>query len=246
MEQLTTLDWTLAALAIFILGLSKAGIKGISIAAVTLMAMVFGGKASTGIIMPMLIAGDIFAVIYYKRHVRWEFLKKLLPWMVFGVLIGVWVGKDLPETTFKQGMAIIILLTVGMLFWWDRQKDKRVPDYWWFSGIMGWGAGFTTMIGNLAGAFSNIYFLSMRLPKNEFIGTAAWLFFIINLFKLPFHIWVWETINWSTVQINLYLLLALFLGLLLGINVVKKIENQTYRKMILILTALGAIAIFFR
>ena len=64
---------------------------------VTIMALVFGSKSSTGIIVPLLIVGDIFAVIYYNRHARWDYLFKLLPWMIAGVLIGVWIGKDLPE-----------------------------------------------------------------------------------------------------------------------------------------------------
>jgi uncharacterized membrane protein YfcA len=121
-----------------------------------------------------------------------------------------------------------------------------VPHQWWFAGGMGLAAGFTTMIGNLAGAFSNIFFLAMRLPKNQFIGTAAWLFFIINLFKLPFHIWVWETVSLETLSLNLRLIPGIFLGLWVGVHVVKIIKNHHYRKLILILTAIGALMIFFR
>ena len=213
---------------------------------VTIMALVFGSKSSTGIILPLLIAGDIFAVIYYNRHARWDYLFKLLPWMIAGVLIGVWIGKDLPEQLFKRGMAVIIIMSVFMMVWWDKNKERNVPDYWWFAGIMGLGAGITTMIGNLAGAFSNIFFLAMRLPKNAFIGTAAWLFFIINLFKLPFHIFVWETITMDSIALNLRLLPGIFLGLWTGVNVIKYIKDHQYRKLILLLTAIGAILIFFR
>ena len=98
--------------------------------------------------------------------------------MVCGILLGALAGKDLPEDLFKHGMAVIILLSVGMMYWWDQREDAVIPDHWWFSGLMGVLAGFCTMIGNLAGAFSNIYFLAMRLPKNHFIGTAAWLFLL--------------------------------------------------------------------
>ena len=108
---------------------------------------------------------------------------------------------------------------------------------------MGLLAGFTTMIGNLAGAFSNIYFLAMRLPKNNFIGTAAWLFFIINAFKVPFHIWTWKTINSHSILISLKLIPFVIIGLVLGVFFVQKIENESYRKLILIFTAAGGIAI---
>lgn len=244
--ELQWFEWLMAGLAAFSLGLSKSGIKGISTIIVTIMAIVFGGKSSTGILMPLLIVGDIFAIIYYKRHVQWRFIFKLFPYIVIGILLGVWFGKDIPETVFKQFIAGIIILSVIMMIWWDRRKSKEVPNNIWFAGFMGLGAGFTTMIGNLAGAFSNIFFLAMRLPKNEFIGTAAWLFFFVNLFKLPFHLFVWRTINTETLLINLYLLPAILIGLLVGIQFIKRINNDFFRKMILILTMIGAIIILFK
>jgi len=245
-SDLTWHQWALALLAVAIVGVSKAGIKGISIVVVALLAIAFGGKASTGILLPMLIVGDIIAVIYYRRHVKWRYLFQLLPWMMLGVVLTTWIGKDIPEAIFKRGMAIVILLSVVMMYWWDGRKSKTVPDYWWFGGIMGLIAGFTTMIGNLAGAFANIFFLAMRMPKNDFIGTAAWLFFIINIFKLPFHIFVWKTITPETFALNLRLAPAIFIGFVLGIRIIKLIKEQQYRQLILALTALGAILIFFR
>lgn len=245
--QLEWWQWAMAFFAAFVVGISKSGIKGISVITVTLLAILFGGKASTGIILLMFCVGDIFAVIYYNRYTQWKFLYKLLPWMFIGVIIGNYVGKDLPEQTFKRGMAIIILGVVLMMFWWDRNKDRiKVPDNWWFAGIMGLIAGFTTMIGNLAGPFANIFFLAMRLPKNEFIGTAAWLFLLLNLFKLPFHIFSWKTITLDTFLLDLRLLPFVFLGLVAGVAMVKVIKEQQYRQMILILTAIGAFLIFLR
>ena len=244
--QLSWFDWSLALLAAFIMGISKAGVKGIAIIVVTLLALVFGSKASTGILLPLLTVGDIFAVIYYHRHTQWKYLKRLLPWMVVGVLLGVRVGENLPENIFKQGMAAIILLTVVMMFWWERQKAAKVPDNWWFAGIMGLAAGFTTMIGNLAGAFTNIFFLAMRLPKDQFIGTAAWLFFIINLFKWPFHIFVWKTISWESLAVDLRLLPGIIIGLIIGVYLVRKIKERFYRQLILILTAAGAVVILLK
>lgn len=244
--QLTWEDWVLAVAAALILGIAKSGVKGIGIIVVTLLIIVFGGKASTGILLPMLTMGDLFAVWYYRRHTQWKYLFRLLPAMMLGVLLGVWVGKDLPEQLFKQSMALIILGSVVMMYWWEKRPVQKVPDNWWFAGIMGLGAGFSTMIGNLAGPFANIFFLAIRLPKNEFIGTAAWLFFIINLFKLPFHIFVWETVTWQSFALNLSLFPAIALGLLLGVKLVERIREKNYRQMILLLTALGALLILFR
>ena len=232
--------------AALLLGIAKSGIKGLAILIVTGLALVYGAKESTGILMPLLICGDILAVIYYKRHVKWVYLIKLLPWMVAGVLVGVVLGKDLPEDLFKSGMAVIILISVAMMYYWERKKDRKVPNHLSFAALMGMMAGFTTMVGNLAGVFSNIYFLAIKLPKNEFIGTAAWLFFIINLFKVPFHIWSWGTINLASFQISLSLIPAVILGFMFGVSIVKKIKNDRYRQLILLLTGFGGLTIFFQ
>jgi len=246
LTEIPITSWALAGLAVFLMGISKAGLKGLSIFNVTLMALAFGSKASTGLLIPLLIVGDVFAVIHYNRHTQWKYILKLLPWMLTGILIGVLAGKDLPEREFKWVMVVVILFSLALLVWWEKRKAKKVPTHWAFAGSMGIMAGICTMIGNLAGALTNIFFLAMRLPKNEFVGTLAWLFFITNLFKLPFHILVWKTVSKESLMTDLWLLPPLFAGLFLGVFLVKKIDEKNFRRFILIVTALGALAILFR
>lgn len=241
--QLSYVQWFIAFLGVFLLGFSKSGIKGIGVIIVLLMAFVFGGKASTGVLIPLMIVADVFAVVYYHRHTQWPLLLKLLPAMIVGVLIGVWFGNDISEHIFKQIMAVFILITVIIMIFMERKKDKSIPTNKFFSNGMGLLSGITSMIGNLAGAFASIYFLAMRLPKNEFIGTAAWLFFIINVFKLPFHIFVWKTVTSETLLLNLFLVPGVIIGFLVGVQLVKLIRNDLYRKFILVVTAAGAVII---
>ena len=169
-----------------------------------------------------------------------------MPWMVVGVLVGVWMGNDVSEEIFKKMMAVIIIGSVLIMFYIENRKAINIPNNIWFSSSSGFLAGFSTMIGNLAGPISNIYFLAMRLPKNEFIGTAAWLFFIINLFKLPFHIFVWKTITRETLVLNSVMIPVIIIGFYLGVSIVKLISNINYRKLILIVTALGGFILLFR
>ena len=135
----------LAILAAFIIGVSKSGIKGTALIAVTFMALAFETKASTGLIVPLLIVGDVFAVIYYNRHTQWKYIIRFLPWTMVGVLIGNLIGKDLNESTFKISMAIVILGSVIMMYWWDSRKSKVVPTHWAFAGLTGLLAGITTI-----------------------------------------------------------------------------------------------------
>lgn len=210
------------------------------------LAFVFGEKASTGILLPLLISADIFAVTYYHRHAQWSFIKKLLPWMIAGVLVGVWIGNYISESLFKKLMAVIIIGSVLIMFYFENRKLVTIPNNKLFSGSAGFLAGFTTMIGNLAGPISNIYFLAMRLPKNEFIGTASWLFFLINIFKLPFHIFVWKTVTKETLILNSTLIPIMAIGFFVGVKIVKMISNINYRKFILFVTAIGGFILLFR
>ena len=240
---MSLLDIILVIIAGILVGASKAGLKGIGIITVALMVMVFGAKQSTGVLLPLLIIGDILAVIYYKRHVKWVYLRKFLPSMIAGILLAVWIGKDLPEEMFKRWMGGVIMISVIIMFWWDFKGKASMPNNWLFSGSAGVAAGFATMIGNLAGAFANMFFLATRLPKNEIIGTSAWLFFIINVFKMPFHIYSWQTIDLDTLKIDLIFAPSIFFGFWIGMRIVSYINERYYRYFLLGATAAGAITI---
>jgi uncharacterized membrane protein YfcA len=242
----STLDIIFIFSGAFIVGLAKAGLRGIDMLNVTLMALVFGGKLSTGIVLPLLCAADIAAVLYYHRHAQWNHFWKLLPWMTVGILIGVFWGKDMDELLFRRIMAVIILITVISMLVMEFRKSMKVPSHPWFAASTGIIAGITTMLGNLAGAFSNLYFLAMRVSKNNFIGTAAWLFLVINLFKLPFQVIYWKNINTQTLKTDLMLLPAVAIGFVLGVLIVKRIHDENYRKVVIVLTLIGAAVIFFK
>jgi uncharacterized membrane protein YfcA len=239
-------SWLLIALAAFIIGLSKAGLKGIDMLNVTLMAIVFGGKASTGIVLPLLCSADIMAVVYYHRHAQWPLFWKLIPWMMAGILVGVFTGKDLNEILFRKIMAIIIILAVIVMVTMELRKTTAIPSNIFFTATMGLISGFTTMLGNLAGAFSNVYFLAMQLTKNNFIGTAAWVFLSMNFFKLPFQVFYWKNITPATLSTDILLLPALIIGFWAGLKIVARIKDDSYRKLVIVLTLIGAVFIFLR
>ena len=242
----SSFNWGLILLSAFFIGLSKAGLRGIDMMNVTIMAIVFGSKASTGIVLPLLCVADIVAVSYYHRHAQWNHFWKLIPWMAIGILVGVYVGKDMNEVIFRKIMAIIIITTVIIMVALEIRKNPIIPTNKIFVANMGLAAGFTTMLGNLAGAFSNIYFLAMRMPKNDFIGTASWVFLVINLFKLPFQIFFWKNITTESLYTDLLLLPSVLIGFWVGIKIVSKIKEDNYRKVVIVLTFLGALAIFFK
>jgi uncharacterized membrane protein YfcA len=246
LSAFSTTDLLLIFCGAFIIGLAKAGLKGIEMLNVTIMALIFGGRTSTGIVLPLLCVADIAAVIYYHRSAKWKYFWQLVPWMAVGILIGVYAGKDMNELLFRKIMATIIIVTVVLILFMEYRKAEQVPTSPLFVSATGLAAGFTTMLGNLAGAFANIYFLAMRMPKNDFIGTAAWVFLVINLFKLPFQIIYWKNINQATLQTDLLLLPALAIGFWIGIKTVKRINDDNFRKVVIVLTLVGAFVMFLK
>jgi uncharacterized protein len=242
MQNLTYFHLFFIFLASFIIGISKAGIRGLDAFQVVLMAVVFGSKASTGIVLPLLCVADIMAVLYYKKSVDWKIFFSLMPSMIIGVFAGLFLGQYIDELLFKKIMAGIVIVTLILLFRAEfLKKDSPVPASKAYTYFMGLAAGFTTMIGNLAGAFANIYFLGLCVSKVAFLGTVSWVFLCINLFKVPLQAFVWHNLTLETLKTDLYLFPLVILGFFVGIKLVGKINEDLFRKIVLIMTVLGSI-----
>ncbi|MCU0348010.1 MAG: sulfite exporter TauE/SafE family protein [Saprospiraceae bacterium] len=243
--NLSVAEWAVLLLSALAIGLSKTGLSGLGTLFVPIMAAVFGGKASSGIVLPMLVFADIFAVAYYRRHADWPVLWKLLPWAFVGIVIGTFTSQHIDDAAFKRIMGVIIVLSVGIMIWQETRTEYLVPSHWAFGAVMGLAAGYTTMVGNLAGAVTSLYLLSMRLPKNSFIGTGAWFYLGINVFKLPFHIYAWETITWESLKLDLAAFPIIAVGALLGIVIAKRLSESLYRKLIIGMTLATVVLLFF-
>lgn len=241
MFEFSSFQWLLLFFSAMLIGMSKVGVPGVSLIAVPILALIFGGKASTGILLPILMMADWIGVGYYHRHARWNYLWKLFPWAFAGIGIALWVGEVINDVWFKNIIAILVFICIGLMLWRERKSNNNIfPDTWWFAASMGVLGGFATMIGNVAGPIFAIYLLAMHLPKNSFIGTGAWFFLIINTSKFPLHLFVWKTITLQSLKLDIFLLPGVILGALAGIWLVKKIPDRTYRSFVFIVTALSA------
>lgn len=228
-----------------LIGMSKTGLSGVGLMVVPLMANAFGGRPSVGLLLPMLIFADIFAVSWYNRHAEWKHVFRLIPWALAGILLATLVGKSISDITFNRLLAVMVLLGIGILLWRDLRKSAmRIPESPWFAASLGLLGGFATMIGNAAGPVMALYLLSMRLPKNMFIGTGAWFFFIVNLSKVPLHIWSWHTITWRSFQLDLLIIPAIAAGAFLGIWLVKLLPERIFRIIVIVTTLLSALFLF--
>lgn len=234
-------QWVLVGAAGLVVGLAKTGLSGISLLFVPLMAAAFGAKASTGLLLPMLCFGDLFGVAYYRRHADTKQLLRLMPWALGGLVLGVGVGASMADGEFKRLLAVLVLVCLALMVWQDRKKDLAVPAGWWFPAVAGVAAGFTTMVGNAAGPVMTLFLLSMRLPKNAFIGTAAWFFLVVNLVKVPLQVFFWNNITLQTLAIDLMSLPFIALGAWLGLKIVGRMPEGLYKGFVLVMTGVSAV-----
>lgn len=224
----------------FLIGLSKTGIPGLGLLAISLSTIALPAKASTGIILIILICGDIFAVIYYKRSAVWKHLLRFFPFAFTGIFIGYLLMERIKDEQLKPAIGIIILVMLGLNYLWKKKNDITIPQKWYFAAVLGLIAGITTMLANAAGPIMIIYLLAMNLDKKEFVGTNAWYFFIGNLFKVPFSIKL-GLINLSSLKLNFILLPGIIIGAITGILILKKIPARLFTIIVEVLTIIAAI-----
>jgi uncharacterized membrane protein YfcA len=246
LSNLSPLSLSIALLVALFIGMAKTGVHGAGMLSVPLLAIAFGGKASSGLMLPMLLVADVFGVWYYHRHASFKHLKILFPWAAAGIIAGSIAGNFISDDVFRVIMVTTIFSSLAVMVWMEMGGREKIPDNIFLGIGAGFLGGFTSMIGNLAGTVMAVYFLSMRLPKNNFIGTAAWFFLVINWFKVPFHIWVWHTINKDSWLLALTLIPVILGGAYLGIVLVKKMNDRTYRWFIVGMTLIAAIVMLFK
>ena len=253
MINLTLEQWMIGILAALMVGITKTGIPGIGILIVPLMAIVFGGRLSVGATLPLLIFGDIFAVLWYRQHARWDNLRALLPWVISGIAIGVGL---LWYTGIKGGrvdwlnivigaiVLLMILVSLARAYW----GDKLVPSS--MVGLVPTGvlAGFATTVSNSAGPIMSIYLSGMmKLSKNEFMGTSAWYFFIFNLTKLPLYAFLTlilpsqPMVNGTTLLFDMLMLPMIVIGAFVGKWLLPRISEGLFDYIVLILAGAAAL-----
>lgn len=242
MPELTVTVWIITILSALMIGMAKTGINGLGTLVVPLMAFAFGGLPSSGLVLPMLIMADIFGVFYYHRNAHFTTLIKIMPWALVGIIAGLITGKAISPEWFKKLMGILLIISMMVMLWNEfkiKKSDKKILKSW-LSIPFGITGGFSTMIGNAAGPVMSIYLLLKKLPKNQFIGTAAWFFFIVNLVKLPLQIWGWHNITIETLIFNLKMMPFIALGAFLGIRLVSLISEKIYKWIIIIGTLISS------
>ncbi len=237
-------EWFLAALGALLVGVAKTGITGLSLLFVAIFAAIMPARRSTGVVLPLLILGDVVAFLTYRKHAHWGHVWRLFPWAAAGVVAGyLAMGRMNDRQTGVAIGAIVVALTFLHL---ARRARPGLPEEErarWFAPLIGVLAGFTTIVSNAAGPLMVIYLLAMRLPKMEYMGTGAVFFLLLNLFKIPFMVAL-GLITHGSLALNLALAPAVIAGTVAGRWLLGRINQRMFENLALALTLVAAARMF--
>ncbi|MFD5873068.1 sulfite exporter TauE/SafE family protein [Streptomyces sp. NPDC060322] len=255
MDTLTL--WQLAALAAAstLVGFSKTAVSGANTISLAVFAAVLPARESTGVLLPILIAGDLLAVLVYRRHAHWPTLLRLFPAVAVGVVAGtvfmLWADDDAVRTS----IGAILLFMAGVTLWRRRARPEPAPEgededgpsrggrfrarsY----GVLG---GFTTMVANAGGPVMSLYLLSAGFRKLGFLGTSAWFFLIVNTSKVPFSVGL-GLIDARSLLLDAALVLFVIPGAWLGRACVGRINQKLFDRIVIGATVLGGLQLLLR
>lgn len=178
------------ALAAYVVGFSKTALPGAALVAVPLFATVFDGRLIPGGTLPVLIFADLFAVSWYHRHARWDVVRPLALWLALGFAAGIvfFITIGSASRPLEVTIGVIVLFIVAVQILRMIRGVPTRPASTATAATYGTTGGFTTFVANAAGPVINTYLVGVGLSKAEMVGTSAWLYFLINVTKIPLYL----------------------------------------------------------
>jgi uncharacterized protein len=245
-------QWILGALAALLIGISKTGVPGMGILVVPVMAQLFGGRLSVGTLLPMLLFADLFAISWYRSHVRWEKLRELLPPVAVGVVAGVVLLWKLGEAGGTKdwlnpiiGGMVLAMLGVHLLRQrFGKQLEPHSRGAAVYAGTL---AGFSTTVSNAGGPIMSIYLTGLELPKEQLMGTTAWYFFLVNLSKLPLYLALTvltpdkPILTLASLKFDLIVFPVIVLGVYSGKWLLPHLRQKQFDALVLVLATIAAV-----
>lgn len=236
--------WALLLLGAVFVGLAKTAVSGFSTLAVATFALAVPAKESTGALLPLLVVGDLIAVRAYHQHADWRMLARLLPGVVPGLALGVWFLAVADDALVKRSIGVVILLLCALQVWGPRPVSTGAFGGRWHARggavLMGVMAGFATMSANAAGPVTGLYLVRAGTQMMAILGTAAWFYLIVNVTKMPFSAGA-QLITWPGLLVDVILLPALFVGAVVGLHLVRRIDQARFETFVVGLAALSGV-----
>lgn len=230
MFTLTALQWGVLLGGGLLTGITKTGLPGLGTVVAPLMASSFPVRASVAIVLPLLIVADVVAILYFRRHVVRSHLLRLVPAALAGIAAGALLMRVIDDAQLRLLIALIVVATVaaGSVLGAPRRDGRTRHIPLWVAIVLGIVGGATSMVSNASGPILTAYLLAMRLPKNEFMGTGAWYYFILNVLKVPFHLII-GTMTGATLALNAVAATSVLAGTVVGVAIIRHLPERAFR-----------------
>lgn len=240
MPHLEAWKWAFGIASAFMIGVSKTGAPGASSMVIPLMVMIVGdARLSAAWTQPLLSSGDLLGVYYWRKHADAKKLFSLIPWVLVGIVAASF-ALNLNERIIRVMVAVIVLLMLLVQVWRRWGSKSEVPGSAVFYGV---SAGFATTIANAAGPVMSMYLLSQRLPKDKFVATGAWFFFVANLLKVPVYVW-FRLYSRESLLFDAALFPAVMAGGVAGKWFVGRVPQRLFDLLVIGITAVSALLLF--
>lgn len=241
MPDLSLAAWVVLALGAVVIGLSKAALPGAGTVGVVLFASALPAKESTGTILLLLIVGDVFALVSYRRHADWRTIVRMAPAVVLGLVAGAVFLAIATDAVVRVTIGVLLLLVVAVTLW-RRRSPSTVAAGAVTAGAYGGIAGFTTMVANAAGPVMSMYFLAARFPVQAFLGTSAWFFAVVNVSKLPFSFGLGLITPQGAVT-ALLLVPVVLAAAFVGRAFARRVDQRLFDRIVIVLTVIGSVSL---
>jgi uncharacterized membrane protein YfcA len=240
MPHLEAWKWALGIASAFMIGISKTGAPGAAVMVIPFMVMIVGdARLSAAWTQPILSSGDLLGVYYWRKHADAKKLFSLIPWVLVGI-VAAFFALNLNERIIRIMVAVIVLLMLMVQVWRRWGGKSEVQGSAVFYGVV---AGFATTIANAAAPVMSMYLLSSRLPKERFVATGAWFFFVANILKVPVYIW-YGLYSRESLMFAAALFPAVMLGGLAGKWFVSRVPQRIFDLLVVGITAISALLLF--
>jgi uncharacterized membrane protein YfcA len=169
----------------FLIGVSKGGFGGLGALLTPILALVLPVALAVGVLLPMLMVGDAFAVYMYWKEWNIDLVKRTLPAGIAGALAGTALLSWLPPDGLRVILGIFVLLLVAYKFFSDQIQAMRYEPRPWHAPAAGFLSGIASGMFNNGGPAFSSYLLLQKLKPRPFIATSAIYFALLNLIKVP-------------------------------------------------------------
>ena len=181
----------LFALVAILIGFSKGGLGGPVPVALTvpILSLIIDPQEAVGLILPLLIFADVFALYFYWKQWDNKLMALMLVPALIGVALGTFVLKDIDAVSLKRIIGGLTLVALSFKIGSERLRQLAYHPQAWHGWIAGWASGFGSTMANVgAPPFTAYLLLQPKMTPRVFVGTTTLFFALINLTKLPSYI----------------------------------------------------------